>query len=88
MNETFACKLISPEKVLFDGQLWQLTAHDEFGSFSVRAKHQDILAKLAHGNLEIAVSPEKRTTYKIKSGILSMKKNTCLVTSDIFEPLS
>ncbi len=79
---TFKCKILSPDSVIFEGEAWQFSATDELGAFSVRARHRDILARLKPGTVEIAKGPEDRQRFSISSGFLTMRKNFCLVICD------
>jgi F0F1-type ATP synthase epsilon subunit len=83
MNNPFKCKLVSMGKLLYDGPLWQLSAKNESGVFSIRTGHCDMLAKLATGIIELAISPDERRRHSISSGLLSMRKNFCLIICEI-----
>lgn len=75
----FQCKILSPDSVIFDGKIWQLSAKIPDGSFSIRNMHADYTAILAPGKIEIAEKPEKRIFFYISDGLLTFKNNQCLI---------
>ena len=79
MTDNLSCSLLTPQGTLFSGTVWQVTAPGESGRFSIRKDHAPIIASLAAGTLEIAVSATDRRIFSLESGILRHCGNTCTV---------
>lgn len=77
--EVFQIKLVSPEGVIFDDSIWQISACNSAGSFAIRAHHADFFTSLNPCILELARIPENRERYRITSGFLEFQCNVCTV---------
>lgn len=75
----FSLKIISPAGVVFDGNAWQLSARDFGGSFSLRANHAPFFAIIPAGTMEVADTPESRSTIAVEHGIIEFSGNACTV---------
>ncbi|HOK04516.1 MAG TPA: hypothetical protein P5105_03225 [Victivallales bacterium] len=75
----FDCKILSPEKVVFQGKIWQLKAQGVDGAFAIRNKHCDYLSKINEGKIEVAENENKRISFLCKGGLISFKNNSCLI---------
>ena len=75
----FPCKILSPDSVVFDGEIWQLKARIPDGLFAIRNMHADYVAKLAPGKIEVAETPEKRISFEVSDGLITFRNNQCLV---------
>lgn len=73
--EVFQIKLVSPEGVVFENTIWQLTACNTEGWFSIRAHHADFFTSLKSCTVELASTPEKRQRYEITGGFLEFQHN-------------
>jgi F0F1-type ATP synthase epsilon subunit len=77
--EVFQVFLLSPSGGHFAGKVWQVAARDRNGMFAVRAHHERFIAPLPPGTIEIAVTAELRSSFKIGEGILEFRDNICTV---------
>lgn len=73
-------KVISAEKILFDGEVSLVTLPGEAGLFTVLANHASIVSVLVRGNIEY--QPEgtaERRLMAIDGGIVDVDKNVVSV---------
>lgn len=73
-------KVISAEKILFDGEVSLVTLPGEAGLFTVLANHASIVSVLVRGNIEY--QPEgssERSAMAIDGGIVDVDKNVVSV---------
>lgn len=73
-------KVISAEKILFDGEVSLVTLPGEAGLFTVLANHASIVSVLVRGNIEY--QPEgatERRSMAIEGGIVDVDKNVVSV---------
>ncbi|HEX3020560.1 MAG TPA: F0F1 ATP synthase subunit epsilon [Chitinispirillaceae bacterium] len=73
--ETFHIKIVTPEGLIFDKPIWQITACNSNGWFAIRAHHTDFFTSLKSCQLELAVTPENREKLDINSGFLEFQRN-------------
>ncbi len=81
--ETFKCKLITPEGVLFDDSIWQVSACNLAGWFGIRAHHANFYTTLNACKLEIVVTDENRKHFLIVDGFLEFQQNSCTILCEI-----
>ena len=89
-------EIISPESIVFKGEIDSISVPGSSGDFQVLNNHAPIISTLKKGIIKIKakMKPEesdeiffskegKETyTYKIKSGVIQVKKNKLILLSD------
>jgi F0F1-type ATP synthase epsilon subunit len=81
--KTFPFRLITPEGVVIDTSLWQISATNSLGRFAIRAQHIDFLTSLMPGELILAYSPDNRKPIQIGPGFLEFKRDSgCTVVCE------
>jgi F0F1-type ATP synthase epsilon subunit len=76
---TFSCKMVTPEKVSFEGPVWQVSTKAGYNNFAIRAKHANLLFTAEDGTVEIAHSPENRQKWKVSNFIVEFTANNCSI---------
>ncbi len=76
---TFSCKLVTPEKVTFEGQVWHVSTKAGHHNFAIRARHTNLLFTAENGTIEIALSPENRQKWKVNEFIVEFTSNHCSI---------
>jgi F-type H+-transporting ATPase subunit epsilon len=72
MNEmTFHLTIVSPEKILYEGDAEAVTLPGSAGSFTVLAHHAPIVATLQSGNIVYTVGGDAHT-LPVKRGFMEM----------------
>jgi len=67
-------KIVSPEKVVYDGEIESVTVPGTKGEFQILRDHAPIISSLQHGNVEYVVKGERRT-LSVTGGFVEVKKN-------------
>jgi F-type H+-transporting ATPase subunit epsilon len=67
-------KMVSPEKVVFKGEVENITVPGTLGSFEILTDHAPIISSLEEGTVEYTTS-EGRKQFDIKGGFVEVKKN-------------
>lgn len=67
-------KIVSPEKVMFDGDVQSVLVPGSLGSFEILTDHAPIISSLEKGKVEYTTD-EGRTGFEINGGFVVVKKN-------------
>ena len=79
----FALSMISPQGILFDGEVQFVTVPGFDGSMGVLAGHAPILTTLRSGVVKLIASSGEETYYAIASGILEVNQSSqALILAD------
>ncbi len=67
-------KIISPEKIVFAGEVDSVLVPGEVGEFEILNNHAPIISTLVGGRVVYTVGSEK-TTLQVLGGFVEVKKN-------------
>ena len=67
-------KIVSPEKVVFTGEVKSVLVPGTLGSFEILTDHAPIISSLETGKVEYTTD-EVKTSFEIKGGFVTVKKN-------------
>jgi len=67
-------KIVSPEKVVFSGEVESVKVPGTLGSFEILTDHAPIISSLEDGEVEFVTS-QGRKQLDIKGGFVEVKKN-------------
>lgn len=67
-------KIVSPEKIVFAGEVDSVLVPGAVGQFEILNNHAPIISTLVEGNVTYAVGSEK-TSFQVLGGFVSVKKN-------------
>ncbi len=67
-------KIISPEKVEFDGEVGGVSLPGTMGRFEILDKHAPLISSLEEGKVEYTL-PEGKKSMQISAGFISVKDN-------------
>lgn len=67
-------KIVSPEKIVFTGEVDSVLVPGEVGQFEILNNHAPIISTLVEGNVTYSVGSEK-TSFQVLGGFVSVKKN-------------
>lgn len=68
-------KVISPEKILFDGDVESVTVPGTLGEFEVLENHAPIISSLNDGKMMFVVPNEGKMEINIAGGFVEVQKN-------------
>ena len=67
-------KIISPEKILFQGEVENVLVPGEMGEFEILNIHAPIISTLVEGRVVYTINDEKKTIM-VKGGFVEVKRN-------------
>ena len=67
-------KSISPEKILFQGEVENVLVPGEMGEFEILNNHAPIISTLVEGRVVYTINDEKKTIM-VKGGFVEVKRN-------------
>jgi len=76
-------EVITPDKTLYQGEIFSIHVPGSKGSFSVLKNHAPIISSLVEGELRIITKDKKEETIEIAGGIIEVKKNKIIVLADM-----
>lgn len=68
-------KIVSPEKVVYDGEIESVTVPGTKGEFQILRDHAPIISSLQHGKVEFVAKGGERQTLNVTGGFVEVKKN-------------
>jgi F-type H+-transporting ATPase subunit epsilon len=83
--EKFALQIISPERVVYRGEVTSLTAPGMEGYLGIWARHAPMLAALKIGEAEIQEGEGRRRHFAIAGGLLEVERDEVTLLADAAE---
>ena len=68
-------KIISAEKILFEGEATAVTLPGEMGAFTVLPHHASLISTLVEGKVKYAQGDDTRHEVEIAGGIVSVDRD-------------
>lgn len=68
-------KIVSPEKIVFDGEVQQVIVPGTVGRFEILVGHAPIISSLEDGVVEYTTPDGERSQFPILGGFVEVKKN-------------
>ena len=68
-------KIVSPEKVVFDGDVQRVVVPGTVGRFEIPTDHAPIISSLEEGDVEFTTLDGENTQFAIRGGFVEVKKN-------------
>ncbi|MFH1069927.1 MAG: ATP synthase F1 subunit epsilon [Candidatus Glassbacteria bacterium] len=81
MHEPIKTRLITQEKVIFEGEVRSVVAPAANGQLGILSKHAPLMAALGRGVLKITVGTEKKF-FAVVGGFLQVKDNNLILLAD------
>ncbi len=82
MESVLSLLLLSPEKMLYQGEVEEVTVPGTKGPFTILPEHAPIISSLDEGNVSYK-QEGKKTVLKIKNGFVEMKNNQVTVCVEL-----
>lgn len=82
---TYHFFLATPEKVIFDSQVYSLIAPGEEGYFEVLPNHAPLITTLKPGRLEVVDQEKKKWVWAVSGGFFEVVKNEAALLADAVE---
>jgi F-type H+-transporting ATPase subunit epsilon len=74
-------QIITPEKIVYDGDVDEITLKTTQGEISVLPHHVDLLTQVIPGELIIKINKDEKS-LAITGGFLEVSNNTCKILAD------
>ncbi len=74
-------KILSPEKILFDGEVQSAIFPGSLGTFQVLENHAPILSSLIEGEVVVRTS-DRELNFPISGGFFEFSRNQAVVLAD------
>ena len=72
-------QIISPSKIVFEGEVLSVKVPGEEGEFEMLNKHAAIVSSLNKGTIRIRKEDKSKDEIKIRSGVVEMQKNKIIL---------
>lgn len=77
-EEKFSIQILSPEKVIFEGQALSLTCHNEKGIFDILPEHTNFMSMI-DSKIIVREAEKKETVIPIDEAILQVVKGHVII---------
>jgi F-type H+-transporting ATPase subunit epsilon len=77
-------KIITPEKIAYQGEVDQITLPTTAGEITILANHIPLISAVKHGEL-IAKNNNEKISMAVWGGFVEVKKNNIIIMTDIAE---
>ncbi len=78
-------KVVSPERILYQGEVGLVQMPGEMGSFEVLQNHAPIVALLGSGKMKIIDSKRNTIFISIPGGVVHVRNNTITIITKAAE---
>lgn len=85
MSKTIQLQIVTPRKVIFEGEVEKFTAPGVMGPFQVLYNHAPIVAALTSGLLHLTTTDGKTEYFAVSGGIVELHQNKATVLADAAE---
>lgn len=85
MADKLRLKIITPDSLVFDGEVEEIVAPGELGEFGVLPGHVPFLSALFPGRLRFRAEGSGETVFIIHGGLADVKDDTVSVLTDLAE---
>jgi F-type H+-transporting ATPase subunit epsilon len=68
-------KIVSPEKIVFDGDVEKVIVPGTIGRFEILKDHAPIISSLEKGEVEYELAGGEKTQFNILGGFVEVQKN-------------
>ena len=72
-------QIISPSKIVFEGEILSVKVPGEEGEFEMLNKHAAIVSSLNKGTIRVIKEDKSKDEIKIRSGVVEMQKNKIIL---------
>ena len=77
--------IVSPEKIVYAGEVTSITAPGELGYFQVLFNHAALISTLGTGQLKVITTGNEQLLYAVSGGVFEVKNNKAILLADSIE---
>ena len=85
MADSLHLTIVSPSKLLFDGEAVLVEVPGSEGDMGVLPKHAPVLSMLREGIVTVHGADKSTTRYRVGSGYADITPTSCTILSDSIE---
>ena len=85
MDKLIDLDIVSPQRLVFQGQVKSVTAPGTLGSFQILNNHAPIVSTLEIGILKVRTASDEEKIYAVGTGILEAKFNKVNVLAEYID---
>jgi len=82
MAKTIQLQIVTPQKIVFNGEVEHFTAPGALGPFQVLHNHAPIVSTLVAGPFRVVDSKGKEEVFQVTGGFLELHNNSATVLAD------
>ena len=75
----YTLKIVTPQKVFFDGEVVKTIARTTVGDIGILAGHEPYVAELKSGKLTYVLEDESRSTAETSGGMIKVGKDGVII---------
>ena len=83
----FTFRLVTPQKIVFEGPVVSIQAPGSEGYLGVLAHHAPLITTLKEGRLEMRDPAGRVVSWRVTGGFLEVSNNRASVLADAAEPV-
>jgi F-type H+-transporting ATPase subunit epsilon len=84
-GKTFKLEIVTPRKVVYNGDAQSFSAPGVMGGFQVLVDHAPMLAEIGVGEVTVVDSDGGRTQYATSGGVVEVKQNVVILMAESAE---
>lgn len=85
-NSPLHFRIVSPKKVLFDGEAESVSAKNSSGKFDILPGHANMVTIIEGAPIRIKVAPKQEIKFDIQIAVLTNANNQVNIYTDIQDP--
>ena len=80
-------KIISPEKILFNGEVESVTVPGTLGEFEILTSHAPIISSLEKGTVTYSIPREGKVELDLSGGFVEVQKDEISLCVEVYNVL-
>ena len=84
-EKIISLSIVSPEKIVFTGEVTSITAPGELGYFQVLFNHAALISTLGTGRLKVITESNEELLFAVSGGVFEVKNNKAILLADSIE---
>ena len=84
-EKSILLSIVSPEKIVYSGEVTSITAPGELGYFQVLFNHAALISTLGTGQLKVITDSNEQLLFAVSGGVFEVKNNKAILLADSIE---
>ena len=87
-EKSFILQIITPNRIVFQGEATSVSAPGTVGGFQILHNHAPFISTIEIGELKVKDKNGKDASYATSGGFVEVKENTAVVLAETAEPVA